>query len=202
MLKVVSVKKGQNAEENGFLRDDLILRYDGITTSNSDDLLNLISQLNGTFFSKSIPVEINRDESLMVVMVRPGSLGLILKDESIELDNQSSEKHSLEKANSIIRLANQRISELKQSLAEKNVQISHLEKENNRQRAAIENDVAAFSDFSDHSIMGVSEEESFETIKKNYKKLSLIYHPDKGGNPHIMKLINATFERLRKDDSV
>jgi hypothetical protein len=202
MLKVVSVKKGQNAEENGFLRDDLILKYDGITTSNSDDLLNLISQLNGTFFSKSIPVEINRDESLMVVMVRPGSLGLILKDESIELDNQSSEKHSLEKANSIIRLANQRISELKQSLAEKNVQISHLEKENNRQRAAIENDVAAFSDFSDHSIMGVSEEESFETIKKNYKKLSLIYHPDKGGNPHIMKLINATFERLRKDDSV
>jgi hypothetical protein len=202
MLKVVSVKKGQNAEENGFLRDDLILRYDGITTSNSDDLLNLISQLNGTFFSKSIPVEINRDESLMVVMVRPGSLGLILKDESIELDNQSSENHSLEKANSIIRLANQRISELKQSLAEKNVQISHLEKENNRQRAAIENDVAAFSDFSDHSIMGVSEEESFETIKKNYKKLSLIYHPDKGGNPHIMKLINATFERLRKDDSV
>jgi hypothetical protein len=202
MLKVVSVKKGQNAEENGFLRDDLILKYDGITTSNSDDLLNLISQLNGTFFSKSIPVEINRDESLMVVMVRPGSLGLILKDESIELDNQSSENHSLEKANSIIRLANQRISELKQSLAEKNVQISHLEKENNRQRAAIENDVAAFSDFSDHSIMGVSEEESFETIKKNYKKLSLIYHPDKGGNPHIMKLINATFERLRKDDSV
>ena len=94
------------------------------------------------------------------------------------------------------------MSELKQSLAEKNVQISHLEKENNRQRAAIENDVAAFSDFSDHSIMGVSEEESFETIKKNYKKLSLIYHPDKGGNPHIMKLINATFERLRKDDSV
>jgi hypothetical protein len=202
MLKVVSVKKGQNAEENGFLRDDLILKYDGITTSNSNDLLNLISQLNGTFFSKSIPVEINRDESLMVVMVRPGSLGLILKDESIELDNQSSENHSLEKANSIIRLANQRISELKQSLAEKNVQISHLEKENNRQRAAIENDVAAFSDFSDHSIMGVSEEESFETIKKNYKKLSLIYHPDKGGNPHIMKLINATFERLRKDDSV
>jgi hypothetical protein len=202
MLKVVSVKKGQNAEENGFLRDDLILKYDGITTSNSDDLLNLISQLNGTFFSKSIPVEINRDESLMVVMVRPGSLGLILKDESIELDNQSSENHSLEKANSIIRLANQRISELKQSLAEKNVQISHLEKENNRQRAAIENDVAAFSDFSDHSIMGVSEEESFETIKKNYKKLSLIYHPDKGGNPHIMKLINATFERLRKEDSV
>jgi hypothetical protein len=202
MLKVVSVKKGQNAEENGFLRDDLILKYDGTTTSNKDDLLKLISRVNGSFFSKRIPVEINRDESLMIVMVRPGSLGLILKDESIELDNQSSENHSLEKANSIIRLANQRISELKQSLAEKNAQISHLEKENNRQRAAIENDVAAFSDFSDHSIMGVSEEESFETIKKNYKKLSLIYHPDKGGNPHIMKLINATFERLRKDDSV
>jgi hypothetical protein len=202
MLKVVSVKEGQNAEEAGILRDDLILEYDGITTSNKDDLLKLISRVNSSFFLKRIPVEINRDESLLIVMVRPGSLGIVLKHEGIELDNQSGENRSLEKANSIIRLANQQISELKQSLAEKNVQISHLEKENNRQRAAVENDLAAFSDFTDHSIMGVSEEESFETIKKNYKKLSLIYHPDKGGDPHMMKLINATFERLRKDESV
>jgi preprotein translocase subunit Sec63 len=138
----------------------------------------------------------------MILMVRPGSLGLVLKPESIELTIQSGENQPLDKANSIIRLANQRISELKQSLAEKGAQISHLKKENNRQRAAVENDIAAFSDFSDRAIMGVSEEESFETIKKNYKRLSLIYHPDKGGNPHMMKLINAPFERLKQDDSV
>jgi hypothetical protein len=53
MLKVISVKKGQNAEEAGFLGDDLILKYDGITTNNKDDLLTLISRVKSTFFFKT-----------------------------------------------------------------------------------------------------------------------------------------------------
>ncbi len=202
MLKVITIKKGQNAEMSGVLNGDLLLKYDGITINNKEDLLELISRANKRIFTSSITIEIDRGGLLIVVMVKPGILGLVLKPESIEIDAQNIDSYSLEKANSIIRLANQRISELKQLIVERDVKISHLQEENDRLKGKMKSDVTGFSDFSDNAILGVSKITSLEIIKKNYKKLSMIYHPDRGGDPHMMKLINATFERLKDDKSV
>lgn len=202
MLKVITVKKGENAELSGILSNDLLLKYDGITINNREDLLELISRVNKRIFTNSISIEIDRDGVLIVVVVRSGILGLVLKPENIEIDAHNADNYSIEKANSIIRLANQRVSELKQLIAERDVKISHLQEENNRFSRNIKSDITGFSDFSDNAILGVSETTSLEIIKKNYKKLSMIYHPDRGGSPHMMKLINATFERLKRDESV
>ena len=202
MLKVINLKEGQNAEISGILNDDLLLKYDGITINNKEDLFELISRANtrekNRIFSKRISVEINRNGALILIRVHIGELGLDLKPKYLDVDHRGSDNRSLDKANSIIRLANQRVSDLKQLIVQRDVNISHLKEENNRLRGDMKANVMAFSDFSDNAILGVPETASVQMIKKNYKKLSMVYHPDRGGNPHIMKLINVTFERLKR----
>ncbi|MFT5925209.1 MAG: hypothetical protein ACI9LE_002215 [Paraglaciecola sp.] len=201
MLKVINLKEGQNAEMSGILNDDLLLKYDGITINNKEDLFELMSRAKtrekNRIFSNRISVEINRNGALILVRVHIGVLGFDLTSKNLDVDVRGSENRSLDKANSIIRLANQRVSELKQLIAQRDVKISHLQEENNRLRGDIKSDAMRFSDFSDDAILGVPETASVQMIKKNYKKLSMVYHPDRGGNPHIMKLINVRFERLK-----
>ncbi|AOW77113.1 hypothetical protein A3Q34_09745 [Colwellia sp. PAMC 20917] len=202
MLRVITIEKGQNADVSGILTGDLLLKYDGITTNNKDDLLELISRANERILTKKITVEINREDILIVMKVRSGKLGLTLKPENVEINQQVNGNDSLDKANSTIRLANQRVSELKHQIKERDMNILHLQTENIRLKGEVKADFLGFSDFSDHAIFGVSELSSFDAIKKNYKKLSMVYHPDRGGDPHMMKLINSTFERLKSDNSV
>ena len=38
---------------------------------------------------------------------------------------------------------------------------------------------------------------SFEELKKEYRKLSKIHHPDKGGDHNIMVRLNNLYEKLR-----
>lgn len=40
--------------------------------------------------------------------------------------------------------------------------------------------------------------QTIEQLKKQYKKLAMQYHPDRGGNAEIMKLINSEYDELFK----
>ena len=37
--------------------------------------------------------------------------------------------------------------------------------------------------------------ETLEDLKKAYRKLAVEHHPDKGGDPEIMKQVNAAYEK-------
>lgn len=38
----------------------------------------------------------------------------------------------------------------------------------------------------------------FDKVKEEYRKLTLVNHPDRGGNEETMKLINAAYDVLKK----
>lgn len=46
-------------------------------------------------------------------------------------------------------------------------------------------------------ILGVSQSDDFEMIKKSYRKLALKYHPDRGGSEEKMKEINDAYEIIK-----
>lgn len=45
---------------------------------------------------------------------------------------------------------------------------------------------------------GVTEQITIESIKRQYRKLALENHPDRGGDVEVMAAINAEFDQLRK----
>jgi DnaJ-class molecular chaperone len=47
-----------------------------------------------------------------------------------------------------------------------------------------------------HEILGVNANASPDEIKKAFKKLAMIHHPDKGGDPEKFKEINAAYQTL------
>jgi DnaJ family protein A protein 2 len=51
-----------------------------------------------------------------------------------------------------------------------------------------------------YNILGVEKEASKEEIKKAYRKLALIHHPDRGGNEEEFKNITKAYEILSDDD--
>lgn len=51
-----------------------------------------------------------------------------------------------------------------------------------------------------YQILGLSKESSLSDIKKKYKELALINHPDKGGDPEKFKEIAEAYEILSNED--
>ncbi|WP_305372570.1 J domain-containing protein [Photobacterium leiognathi] len=126
--------------------------------------------------------------------------------------NSDSDKVSrslLDKANEIIRSANERVSQLKDSLSdsefmvqEVNNNLANANKEiidlKNKLKDA-EYKATHNNSYTDFEWLGVPTGcRDAEAIKKNYKSLSLIFHSDRSGSDSIMKMVNAARDRLLK----
>ena len=45
-----------------------------------------------------------------------------------------------------------------------------------------------------YDVLGVSKEASEAEIKKAFKKMTLLHHPDRGGDENTFKEVNAAYE--------
>ena len=52
-----------------------------------------------------------------------------------------------------------------------------------------------------YKILGLQDFASLDEIKKAYRGLALIHHPDRGGSQERMKLINSAYDILSKQKS-
>jgi len=51
-----------------------------------------------------------------------------------------------------------------------------------------------------YAVLGLPHSASLDDVKKRYKQLAMIYHPDKeGGYESAMKLLNAAYESIRRE---
>lgn len=51
-----------------------------------------------------------------------------------------------------------------------------------------------------YAILGLPHNASLEEVKRRYRQLSFIYHPDKeGGYEEAMKLLNNAYETIKKE---
>lgn len=49
-----------------------------------------------------------------------------------------------------------------------------------------------------YAILGLPQTASLEEVKKNYKGLAAVFHPDKGGYKEAMVLLNNAYEQIMK----
>lgn len=47
-------------------------------------------------------------------------------------------------------------------------------------------------------ILGIMPDSPIEVAEAVYRTMAIKYHPDKGGNPEMMRLLNSAIERIRK----
>lgn len=120
-----------------------------------------------------------------------------LKKEKATFNNDDNRFELLKKANNTIRSANIRISDLKSTIRNLEVDISSLRTELKDERSKSGNG-KEFDKFSPYEILGLKYgERDKKVIKVNYKKLSNIYHFDKSGSNEIMKKINYAYDKLK-----
>ena len=50
-----------------------------------------------------------------------------------------------------------------------------------------------------YAVLGLPQTASLEEVKRNYKRLAAVFHPDKGGYGEAMKLLNRAYEQIRRD---
>ena len=50
-----------------------------------------------------------------------------------------------------------------------------------------------------YAVLGLPPTATLEQVKRNYKNLAVIFHPDKGGYSEAMKLLNQAFERICRE---
>jgi len=52
-----------------------------------------------------------------------------------------------------------------------------------------------------YAVLGLPQTASLEEVKRNYKHLAAVFHPDKGGYREAMVLLNQAYERIQKHRS-
>ena len=51
-----------------------------------------------------------------------------------------------------------------------------------------------------HTVLGLPDDASLDQVKKRYRQLSMIYHPDReGGYTEAMKRINQAYDQIMKE---
>ncbi|MGD8121127.1 J domain-containing protein [Vibrio sp. TRT 2004] len=98
----------------------------------------------------------------------------------------------LERANLTIRQANMRITDLKRQLSIAERDIESLNNQLRYKRS--ESDVG----LCDLDILGYESEPSSQELRKRYKSLASLHHPDKGGSKAMMQRLNDAYEKLRR----
>jgi len=53
-----------------------------------------------------------------------------------------------------------------------------------------------------YEVLGLTKGASMDEVKKAYKKLALLHHPDKGGNPDEFRKITEAYEKITNPDPV
>lgn len=48
-----------------------------------------------------------------------------------------------------------------------------------------------------YAVLGLPRTASSEEVKRNYRNLAVIFHPDRGGYDEAMKLLNNAYERIK-----
>ena len=71
-------------------------------------------------------------------------------------------------------------------------------KEEERKRN-FERELSSFEDeYDPYQVLNISNNANIDTIKKSYRKLSLIAHPDKGGDPDVFRILTQAYCYLMK----
>ncbi|MBA7558410.1 hypothetical protein ES708_00013 [subsurface metagenome] len=50
-----------------------------------------------------------------------------------------------------------------------------------------------------YAVLGLPQTASLEEVKRNYRNLAVIFHPDKGGYAEAMSLLNQAYARVKKE---
>ena len=49
-----------------------------------------------------------------------------------------------------------------------------------------------------YAVLGLPQTASLDEVKRNYKRLAAVFHPDKGGYVEAMKLLNRAYEQIQR----
>lgn len=52
-----------------------------------------------------------------------------------------------------------------------------------------------------YAVLGLPQTATMKEVKRNYRNLAVIFHPDKGGYKEAMVLLNRAYERITKGKS-
>lgn len=50
-----------------------------------------------------------------------------------------------------------------------------------------------------YAVLGLPLTATLEEVKRNYKRLAAVFHPDKGGYKEAMVLLNQAYDRIKKE---
>jgi len=108
--------------------------------------------------------------------------------------NNNNDDSLLEKANDTIRKANNRIHELKVQLSSVSAELEELKFINGQLRDKLVNEHCTLTDM---DILGYQIMPESSDLKKRYRNLAAIHHPDKGGSNVMMQRLNESYENLK-----
>ncbi|MBA7498866.1 hypothetical protein ES704_01604 [subsurface metagenome] len=53
-----------------------------------------------------------------------------------------------------------------------------------------------------YAVLGLPQTATMKEVKRNYRNLSMVFHPDRGGYKEAMVLLNRAYERITKGEKV